>query len=158
MERTPNVQEWLGWLVRVRFLLITFLVALVLVLRDFNLLLAPWRYLLPLIVLWYVLAVFYAILLRWYPVARWHAPLVLTCDLLTITGLVFVTGGRESYFISLYLLAIIVASVLFTGRYTYVVAGLSFVLLGSLVELAYYDRIPSMARVMLDQPQLQLWI
>ena len=158
MERTANVQEWLGWLVRVRFLLITFLMALVLVLRDFNLLQAPWRYLIPLIVLWYVLAVFYAILLRWYPVARWHAPLVLTCDLLMITGLVFVTAGHESYFISLYLLAIIVASVLFTGRYTYVVAGLSFVLLGTLVELAFYEKIPSLARAMPDEKQLRIWI
>jgi len=158
MERTPNVQEWLGWLARVRFLLITFLIALVLVLREFNLLQAPSGFLIPLIVLWYFLAVFYAILLRWIPEARWHAPLVITCDLLMITGLVHVTGGHESYFISLYLLAIIVASVLFTSRVTFVVAGLSFVLLGTLVELAYFEKIPTLARSMPDQRALLLWI
>jgi two-component system sensor histidine kinase PilS (NtrC family) len=82
----------------------------------------------------------------------------MTCDLLMITGLVFVTGGHESYFISLYLLAIIVASVLFPARITFVVAGLSFVLLGTLVELSYYEKIPSLARLMPDEKSLRLWI
>jgi two-component system sensor histidine kinase PilS (NtrC family) len=158
MERTTNVQDWLWWLARVRFLVITFIVALVLVLRDFGLLSAPIRFLLPLIIFWYVLSILYAILLRWIPFARWHAPLQIVFDVLMVTGLVFVTGGHESYFISLYLLIIIVASILFGQKSTYLVAGFCFVMLGSLVEGAYYEKIPSMARFMPDLNQLNVWI
>jgi two-component system sensor histidine kinase PilS (NtrC family) len=158
MERRGNIQEWLWWLARVRFLLVTVLVALVVVLRDFGLVQAPLRLLVPLIVLWYTLAVLYVILIRWIPQARWHAELQMTCDAALVTGLVFVTGGHESYFISLYLLLIIVASILFSPKKTYVVAGACFVLLGSLVELSYWEILPSTARSMPDERQLQFWI
>jgi two-component system sensor histidine kinase PilS (NtrC family) len=47
---------------------------------------------------------------------------------------------------------------MFGSRVTYVFAGLSFVLLGSLVELAFYEKIPSLARAMPDQRQLRVWI
>ena len=73
MELTPNVAEWLGWLTRVRFLLITLLLAVVVVLQQYTELVVPVRYFVPLIVLWYTLAIFYVILLRWVPLARWHA-------------------------------------------------------------------------------------
>ena len=158
MEVTQNVHEWLWWLARVRFLIITFLLAIVLALRDLIQLAVPTKYFVPLILLWYTLAIFYAILLRWIPDARWHAPLQLVCDLLMITGLVFVTGGHESYFISLYLLAIIVASILFTRKGAFLIAGSSFVLLGTLVELAFYGQIPRTASAMPSEKTLQFWI
>jgi two-component system sensor histidine kinase PilS (NtrC family) len=158
MEVTPHMLEWLWWLARVRFLIITFLLGIVLALRDLIQLAAPTKYFVPLILLWYTLAIFYAILLRWIPDARWHAPLQVVCDLLMITGLVFVTGGHESYFISLYLLAIIVASILFTRKGAFLIAGFSFVLLGTLVELAYYGEIPRTASAMPSEKTLQFWI
>ncbi|MFY9583673.1 MAG: PAS domain S-box protein, partial [Candidatus Acidiferrales bacterium] len=158
MERTPNLSEWLVWLTRVRFLLITFLLAIVLILRDYSQLFVPTKYFVPLIVLWYTLAIFYAILLRWIPQARWHAPLEMVCDLLMVTGLVYVTGSHESYFISLYLLAIIVASILFSRKGTFLVAGFSFVLLGALVELAYYEKIPRTSVAMPTVKSLETWI
>lgn len=157
-ELTPNIGEWLSWLTRVRFLLITLLLAVVVVLEQFTELVVPVRYFVPLIVLWYTLAIFYLILLRWVPLARWHAPLEIVCDLLLVTGLVYVTGGHESYFISLYLLAIIVASILFSRRDTFLVAGLSFVLLGGLLELVYYGVLPRTALVMPHAKTLQIWI
>src|SRR2546422_7934772 len=98
MEFSQNVVGWLQWLTRVRFLLITFLLGIVLVLRDFTQLFVPTKYFLPLIVLWYTLAIFYVILLRWIPGARWHAPLEMVCDVLMVTGLVYITGSHESYF------------------------------------------------------------
>jgi two-component system sensor histidine kinase PilS (NtrC family) len=147
-----NVEEWLGWLTRVRFLLITLLLALVVVLQQYTQLIVPVRYFVPLIVLWYTLAFFYMILLRWVPLARWHAPLEIACDVVMVTGLVYVTGGHESYFISLYLLEIIVASILFSRRATFVVAGLSFALLGALVGLVYYGLLP---RTAVDMPQFR---
>jgi two-component system sensor histidine kinase PilS (NtrC family) len=158
VQLTPNVGEWLSWLTRVRFLLITLLLAVVVVLQQYTELVVPVRYFVPLVVLWYTLAIFYVILLRWVPLARWHAPLEIVCDVLLVTGLVYVTGGHESYFISLYLLAIIVASILFSRRATFLIAGLSFVLLGGLLELVYYGVLP---RTSVDMPHaktLQTWI
>src|SRR5271165_1899559 len=158
MKSTPNVSEWLSWLGRVRFLAITFLVGIVIAARHLTPMPVPLRSFMQLIVLWYTLAIFYVILLRWVPLARWHAPLEIVCDVLLMTGLVYVTGGHESYFISLYLLAIIVASILFSRRATFLIAGLSFVLLGGLVELVYYGVLPRTAVDMPHAKTLQTWI
>lgn len=157
-----DLREWLFWLVRVRFLVITVLFVLVLVLRNYTGLPAPTRYFVPLVVLWYTLALFFGLLMRTLPplavMPRWLAPLQVMSDLLMTTGVVFVTGGHESYFISLYLLAILISSILFTRRGAFVVAGVSFVLLGTLVELTYYDRIPRTAVALPSLPALQSWI
>ncbi len=142
MELRQNVRDWLSWLARVRFLMITVILAVLLVLPQYVQFVVPTRYCIPLIVLWYMLAFFCAILLQWIPKATWHAPMQMVLDLLMATALVYVTGTQESYFISLYLLAIIVASILFSPRGTYIVAGFSFVLLGSLTELSFYEKIP----------------
>jgi two-component system sensor histidine kinase PilS (NtrC family) len=75
-----------------------------------------------------------------------------------VTGLVYITGGHESYFISLYLLAIIIASILFSRRATFLVAGLSFTLLGGLVELVYYGALAPTAMAMPSATTLQTWI
>jgi two-component system sensor histidine kinase PilS (NtrC family) len=158
VDLAETAREWLWWLARVRLLLITFLLGAVLTLRDLQLLVVPLRYFAPLIVLWYTLAVLYAILLRWIPWVWWHAPLQVVCDLLLITGLVYVTGGHESYFISLYLLAIIVASIVFTRKGAFLTAGFSFVLLGTLVELTFYGTIPRTASAMPEERTLRFWI
>ncbi len=158
MERTQNVREWLDWLARVRFLLVAFLLAIVLVLRDSTQVFVPTKYFVPLVVLWSTLAIFYVILLRWIPDAHWHGPLEIVCDVVMVTALVYVSGGHESYFISLYLLAIIVASILFSPKGAFLIAGLSFVLLGTLVELTYFEKIPRTALAMPNGRSLQLWI
>ena len=66
-------------------------------------------------------------------------------DLVVITGVVYATGAQDSDFISLYLLAILMGSILFSGRGAFLVASGSFVLLGCVVELAYYGLIPRTA-------------
>jgi two-component system sensor histidine kinase PilS (NtrC family) len=153
-----NLSEWLGWLTRVRFLLITMLMVVVVILQEYTHLVVPARPFLSLIILWYTLATFYAMLLRWMPVAKWLAPLEITCDLFLVTGLVLLTGGHESYFIPLYLLAIIMASILFSRRSTFLVAGLSFILLGASVEMVYYRLLPRTAVDMPNAASLQMWI
>jgi two-component system sensor histidine kinase PilS (NtrC family) len=157
-DLSPSAGDWLSWLARVRFLLITFLVVIVLALHQYTQLNVPARSFVSLVVLWLTLATFYVILLRWIPTAWWHAPLEIVCDVVMMTGLVYVTGGHESYFISLYLLAIIVASILFTRKGTFLVAGFSFVMLGTLVDLTYYGKIAQTASVMPGAKALQTWI
>src|ERR1700719_361294 len=158
MDLTQNVVAWLGWLSRVRFFLITLLLAIVLVLGQTSQLQVSTRYFIPLIILWYALAIVYAILLRWIPVAPWHGPVQMVCDLLLVTGLIYLTGTQDSYFIWLYPLAIIVASILFSRQATFIVAGLSFILLGSLAELVFYNIIPRMQIAVPSSRQLQTWI
>ena len=55
-------------------------------------------------------------------------------------------------------LAIIVASILFSRKATFIVAALSFILLGGLAELIYYNVIPRMQVAVPSSRQLQTWI
>ncbi len=161
-----DLREWLLWLARARFLVILLLIGIVLALRNLIGLPAPTQYFAPLIILWVTLALFFALLLRSVPppsaaldpLPRWTAPLQVICDLLMTTGIVFVTGGHESYFIPLYILNIIIAGILFARRGAFLIAGLSFVMLGTLVELTYYDRIPRTAVAIPTAAALQTWL
>lgn len=158
MESMPISNEWLSWLGRVRFLIITFLVASVLVVRELTTIPLPLHGFVPLILLWYTLAIAYLILQRWAPDAKAHAPVQTICDLALITGVVYITGAQESYFASLYLLAILMASVLFSRRGVFIVAGGSFALLGAVVELSYFNVIPRTASITPDGHVLEIWL
>lgn len=158
MEWRQNSTEWLGWLARVRFLVITFILAISLFLWNTGLLSLDPKLFGTLIALWYTLSFLYAILARWAPQARWQAPLEIICDQLMITGLVYATGANESHFISLYLLAIIVSSILFTSRGPFLTAGFSFILLGGMVELTYYGKLPATAINAASAHELQTFV
>src|SRR5271154_1520520 len=158
MKSTPNVSEWLSWLGRVRFLAITFLVGIVIAARHLTPMPLPVHSFVQLIALWYTLAIFYVILRRWVPLARWHAPLQIACDLLLVTGVVYSTGMQDSYFVSLYLLAILMASVLFSRRGVFLVAGFSFVLLGGALELILYGVLPRTASSTPTLRMLDSWL
>ena len=156
----PNaiIGEWLPWLGRVRFLAITFLVGIIIAARHLTPSAISLRSFVQLLVLWYTLAIFYVILQRWIPKARWHAPLQISCDLLMITGVVYTTGGQDSYFVSLYLLAILMASVLFSRRGVFVVMGTSMALLGGIIALSYYGVIPRTSAAPPDLNSLNSWL
>ncbi len=142
---------------RVRFLIITFLLAVIAV-GHFTPVSLQFRLLLPLIVLWYTLAVAYLILQRWVPEASWHAPAQMIGDLLVVTAVVYATGGQDSYFVSLYVLVILMASILFSRRAVFIVAGTSFILLASVVEMMFYSVI---GRTSLSTPSarsLESWL
>jgi two-component system, NtrC family, sensor histidine kinase PilS len=158
MKSAFNIGEWLRWLGRVRFLVITFLVVTVASVRAFTTIPFPVRSFIPLIVLWYTLAIIYVLLPHWTLRARWHAPLQMVGDLLIITGVVYATGAQDSYFISLFLLAILMGSVLFTRRGVFLVAGACFALLGGVIELAFYGVIPPTANSMPGSRALEFWL
>ena len=158
MEITTSVSEWLPWLGRVRFLIITFLVAVVVAVSQLAPAPLPVRTLVPIIALWYTLAILFVILQRWLPEARWQARVQIVCDLIIITGVVYATGGQDSFFISLYLLAILMGSILFSRRGAFLIAGSSFALLGCVVELAYYGIIPRTTSSMPGPRSLEFWL
>src|ERR1700683_2066476 len=118
IEPQARTSEWIGWLNRVRFLVISLLLAIALCLWQLGLLRLSPKPFAVLIVLWYTLGFLHSILSRWMKEASWLAPVQMICDLCMITGLVYFTGGHESYFISLYLLAFILAMILFSREGT----------------------------------------
>ncbi len=152
------MNEWLPWLGRVRFLIITFLVTVIVAVSQLAPVPLPVRPLIPLIILWYTLAIFFVIMQRWLPEARWHGPVQLVSDLVVITGLVYSTGAQDSYFISLYLLAILMGSILFTRRGAFLLAGASFLLLAGVLGLAYYGIIPHTSNSVTSPKLLAFWL
>ncbi len=158
MELSYNTGDWLPWLGRVRFLIITSLVALVLFVRDVTHLALPTKFFAPTIVLWYSLAILFVILLRWMPRALWHAPLQVACDAAMISAVVYATGAHDSYFTSLYLLIVLMGAILFSRRGAMLTAAGSFILLCAVVELAYYNVIPRNSSSVLSPRGLEFWL
>jgi two-component system sensor histidine kinase PilS (NtrC family) len=142
MDQNLIMREWLDWLTRVRLLMITLILAVGMVWPESVLFSGPSRYFLPLIVSWLTVGILQLILLRSLPNARWHGGVQVACDVVMISALVYATGLQESYFIPLYLLAIIVACILFSRAWSFIVTCTCLALLGGLTELAYAGKIP----------------
>lgn len=142
MDQNLIMREWLDWLTRVRLLMITLILAVGVMWPQSVLFSRSSRYFLPIIIFWLTLGILQLLLLRWLPAARWHGPVQVSCDILMISALVYATGLQESYFISLYLLAILVASILFSRTWALIATCSCLVLLGGLTELAYIGKIP----------------
>jgi len=157
MDQNASMREWLDWLTRVRLLLIALILGIGVSWPQYVPALTTNHYFLPLIILWITLGTLHIILLRWMPDARWHGGLQVATDVLMISALVYVTGLQESYFISLYLLVIIVASILFSRRAAFVTAAVCLALLGAMATLSYSKQIP---RTYINEPtaeSLRIW-
>ena len=139
MQTPVDIQSWLRWVIRIRFVIISAVFAIELALRRF----APQlggpslHAMAAIIVLWYVLGLFYLIYNQLSTDYLLQANLQIYSDLFVITAVVHATGDLDSSYSSLYLLVIIFASVLLPRAQGYLVAGVSFILMGSLLELAY---------------------
>src|SRR5580692_9202810 len=142
MQQSASMKEWLEWLTRVRLLMITLILAVGVVWPKYVPASPGNRFFLPLIIFWITLGILHLILLRWLPRARWHGGLQVAGDVAMISLLVYSTGLQESYFISLYLLVIIVGSILFSRRLAFLTAAICFLLLGGMTILAYMEKIP----------------
>jgi two-component system sensor histidine kinase PilS (NtrC family) len=158
MKSIPSVSEWLPWLGRVRFLVITFLLAVVVVVRQWTPIPVPVLPLFGLVALWYTVATLDLIIQREAPRAHWVAPVQIALDLAIITGVVYASGTQDSYFVSLYLLVILMGTILFSRRGAFLVAGFSFVLLGCVAELTYYGVISRTATSMPAARALESWL
>jgi two-component system sensor histidine kinase PilS (NtrC family) len=142
MDQSYTTREWLDWLTRVRLLMIALILSVGVAWPSYLPLAGSSRYFLPLIIFWITVGTLHIILVRWLPRAKWHAPLQVACDVVMISAVVYATGLQESYFISLYLLVIIVASILFSRRVAFLTAGVCVALLGGMSMLAYEGKIP----------------
>lgn len=150
IERT-----WLLWLVKVRIIVITFLLGIQLAIIRLTPSRVPEDTFVSVILLWYTIAVFWALLLWLWEDYRIQSRLQILTDLALATAVIYVTGGTESSFNFLYPLIIILASILLPRAWTYLVAALAFILYGAVLELSYFGKIPSFASAMPGPKQLQ---
>ena len=95
------------------------------------------------ILLWYSLSLFYVLLLSFWQEHRLQAALQVFTDLILVSLVIYETGGWDSSLNFLYPLVIIVASVLLPRAWAQLVAALAFILYGTVLELNYYDVVPS---------------
>src|ERR1700726_4852919 len=143
MQSTFDERNWLTWLVKVRILILTFLLGLELMVAEFTPTPLPLRLFIGTILLWYTLSLFYVLLLSVWKEHRLQASLQVLTDLIMVSLVVHETGGWDSSLNFLYPLVIIVASVLLPRVWTHLVAALAFILYGTVLELNYYGVVPS---------------
>jgi two-component system sensor histidine kinase PilS (NtrC family) len=157
MEQGYTTREWLDRLARVRLLMIALILSVGVAWPSYLPLAGSSRYFLPLVIFWITLGTLHIILVRWLPKARWHGPAQVFSDVVMVSALVYATGMQESYFISLYLLVIIVASILFSRNAAFVTAAICVALLGGLTLLAYEGKIPRTYAGSPTTELLRLW-
>src|SRR5882724_1220507 len=158
MDKSFATREWLDWLTRVRLLTITLILTIGVVWPQYIPGFSTNRFFLPLIIFWITLGIFHLILLRWVPQARWHGGLQVAGDVVMISLLVYSTGLQESYFILLYLLVIIVASILFSRRIAFLVTATCFLLLAGMTVLVYTEKIPRTFSTLPTTESLRTWL
>lgn len=142
MEQSYPTRDWLSWLTRVRLLMVTLILGVAALWPQYESGTSASRYVLPLVIVWIILGVLHAVLLRVAPQLRWHGYAQVASDICVITALVYATGVQESYFISLYLLVIIVSSILFSRLLAFATAGICLLFLAMLAVFSYSGIIP----------------
>jgi two-component system sensor histidine kinase PilS (NtrC family) len=157
MDQNLTTREWLDWLTRVRLLLIALILAVGVVWPQYVPGPTAGHYFLPLIVFWITLGTIHIILLRWLPDAQWHGPFQVISDVAMVSALVYATGLQDSYFISLYLLVIIVGSILFSRGVAFAIATICFCILGGLTALANAGKIPRTFTSIYTAEALRFW-
>jgi two-component system, NtrC family, sensor histidine kinase PilS len=145
-SRAQSVFEerlWLAWLVKVRILILTVLLGIELAIAQFTVVAFPIRLLVDTILLAYTISVFHLVLLHLWNETRIQVALQIGTDLLVVSMLVYVTGGVDSSLNFLYPLVIVVATILLPRRWAYLTAGLAFILYATVLELGYFQVVPS---------------
>ena len=107
-----NERSWLAWLIKVRIIIITFLLGIELAITNFTPTGVNTTVFVVVVVLCYTLALFYALLLWVVQDLRLQPKIQVLTDLGMATALVYVTGGIDSSFNFLFPLIIIVGSIL----------------------------------------------
>jgi two-component system sensor histidine kinase PilS (NtrC family) len=143
MQSMFDERLWLAWLVKVRIIILTFLLGIELAIARLTPNPLPLRLFVSTILLWYAISVFYLLLLSFWNEHRVQSIVQVLTDLVLVSMVVYATGGEDSSLNFLYPLVVIVASVLLPRWWTYITAALSFISYGVILELAYYGVLPS---------------
>ncbi len=143
MQPTLDERNWLAWLVKVRVLILTFLLGIQLAIVELTPTRIPLRLFLSTMLLWYVFSLLFIILMSFWQEHRLQASMQVLADLIMVSLVVHETGGWDSSLNVLYPLVIIVAGILLPRVWSYLVAALAFILYGAVLELNYYGVVKS---------------
>jgi two-component system, NtrC family, sensor histidine kinase PilS len=143
MQSTFDERNWLAWLVKVRILILTFLLGIQLAVAELTPTRLPLRLFLSTMLLWYTVSLFYIVLLSFWHEHRLQASLQVLTDLVLVSLVVHETGGWDSSYNFLYPLVIIVAAILLPRAWAHLLAALAFILYGTVLELNYYGVVKS---------------
>jgi two-component system sensor histidine kinase PilS (NtrC family) len=151
-----NERTWLEWLVKVRVIIITILLAIELAIVNLTATNVNRRLFVLVILAWYAVAAVHLVVFT-YRRRNWRlqSKLQVISDLIFATAVIYITGGVDTSFNFLYPLIIIVASTLLSETWAYLTAGMSFILLGGTIELSYFDLIHSYSTNRPDLKSLQ---
>jgi len=154
--RTFDERTWLSWLVKVRIIIITFLLGIGLaIIRLTPTNVSEWAFV-SVILLWYTVAVFFLLLHSVWNDYELQARIQVISDLALTTGVIYITGGIDTSFNFLYPLVIIVASILLPRWWAYLTAALSFIAFGAILDLSFYQVIRSFSVSRPDLKSVQL--
>ncbi|HXW91934.1 MAG TPA: ATP-binding protein [Terriglobales bacterium] len=143
MQPIFDERQWLAWLVKVRIIILTFLLGLQLAISRLTPAPFPLRLFVTIVLLWYAISSFYALLVSFWQEYRIQSLLQVLSDLMLVSLVIYATGGVDSSYNFLYPLVIIVASILLPRTWAYLTAALAFILYGAVLELTYFEVIPS---------------
>src|ERR1700760_2077419 len=138
-----NDRAWLAWLVKVRVIIISFLLAVELLIVNLTPNNVSTRLFITVVLVWYTTSVFFILLHSLWHEYKLQAVIQIFTDMAFVTAVVYVTGGIDTFFNFLYPLVIIVAAILLPRYWAYLTAATSFICFGALLELTYFDKIPS---------------
>ncbi|HWP85792.1 MAG TPA: ATP-binding protein, partial [Terriglobia bacterium] len=144
-----NRRQWLSWMIRVRVVIVSFLLGIQLVIQQvegfqsLTVIRVPMKYFLAVVVFWYLLDLIYAILLKSRADDHIQAYLQMILDATMVSLVIYFTGGLDSYFYFLYPLMILMGSIVLQRFGTYLLAAICFLQAWAVLELPYYGVIPS---------------
>jgi len=138
-----NERAWLSWLVKVRVIAIACLLAVELLIVTLTPNNVQVRLFETVIIAWFTVSFLFMFLASIWQEHQRQAIIQIFTDLAFTTALVYVTGGIDTFFNFLYPLVIIMASILLPRYWAYVTAAVSFICFGAVLELSYFERIPS---------------
>ena len=143
MQSIFDERLWLAWLVKVRIIILTLLLGIELAIARLTPNSFPLRLFIDVILLWYAVSIFYLLLLSFWEERRIQSVLQVITDLIMVTLVVYVTGGVDSSLNFFYPLVIIVACILLPRIWAYLTGALAFILYVAVLELTYFELIPS---------------
>jgi len=145
MQSTFDERNWLGWLVKIRILILTFLFGIELTVARMAQSPLPMRSFVSTMLMWYGFSLFYILLFSLWKEQHVQGVLQVVTDLAMVSMVVHFTGGWDSSLNFLYPLVIIVACILLPKMWAYLTSALAFILYGCVLDLNFYGVVPSYA-------------
>jgi len=145
MHSTFDERNWLGWLVKIRILILTFLFGIELTVARMAPSPLPMRSFVSTMLMWYGFSLFYILLFSLWEEQHVQGVLQVVTDLAMVSMVVHFTGAWDSSLNFLYPLVIIVACILLPKMWAYLTSALAFILYGCVLVLNFYGVVSSYA-------------